>query len=75
VIIRTWQTAHKMKMQRGKLEATPAAHDTSGSSATSQIHDQSGDHAGISHIVGSVEPGKLADLVLWKPAFSASSLR
>src|SRR5467141_1503033 len=66
VIVRTWQTAHKMKLQRGgdwgndnarvkryiaKYTINPAiAH-------------------GISHVVGSIEPGKLADLVLWKPAF------
>jgi urease subunit alpha len=66
VIVRTWQTAHKMKVQRGgdsnndnarvkryiaKYTINPAiAH-------------------GISHVVGSIEPGKLADLVLWKPAF------
>jgi urease subunit alpha len=66
VIIRTWQTAHKMRVQRGcdskndnarvkryiaKYTINPAiAH-------------------GISHVVGSVEEGKLADLALWKPAF------
>jgi urease subunit alpha len=66
VIVRTWQTAHKMRVQRGgdsrndnarvkryiaKYTINPAiAH-------------------GISHVVGSVEAGKLADLVLWKPAF------
>jgi urease subunit alpha len=66
VILRTWQTAHKMKVQRGgdskndnarvkryiaKYTINPAiAH-------------------GMSHVVGSIEEGKLADLVLWKPAF------
>ena len=70
VIIRTWQTAHKMKQQRGKLGGDPAAHDNL--RAKRYIAKYTINPAiahGIAHVVGSVEPGKLADLVLWKPAF------
>src|SRR4030081_769786 len=70
VIIRTWQTAHKMKLQRGKLSGDPAAHDNF--RVKRYIAKYTINPAitqGISHIVGSVEPGKLADLVLWSPAF------
>jgi urease subunit alpha len=70
VIIRTWQTAHKMKAQRGKLAGDPAAHDNR--RAMRYIAKYTINPAiahGISHVVGSIEPGKLADLVLWKPAF------
>jgi urease subunit alpha len=70
VIIRTWQTAHKMKTQRGKLAGDPASHDNF--RVKRYIAKYTINPAitqGISHIVGSVEPGKLADLVLWKPAF------
>ena len=69
VILRTWQTAHKMKVQRGSLGPDPAGHDnfrikrylakyTINPAITHGIADE----------VGSIEPGKLADLVLWKPA-------
>ena len=70
VIIRTWQTAHKMKVQRGKLEGDPATHDNQ--RVRRYIAKYTINPAiahGIAHVVGSVEPGKLADLVLWKPAF------
>ena len=70
VIIRTWQTAHKMKQQRGKLGGDPAAHDNL--RVKRYIAKYSINPAiahGIADVVGSVEPGKLADLVLWKPAF------
>jgi urease subunit alpha len=70
VIIRTWQTAHKMKIQRGKLGGDTAAHDNF--RVKRYIAKYTINPAithGISHVVGSVEPGKLADLVLWKPAF------
>ena len=77
VIIRTWQTAHKMKVQRGQL--TPDG---------KKIQQQPNDNFrakryvakytinpaithGIAHEVGSLEVGKLADLVIWKPAFFA----
>ncbi|MGZ8241223.1 MAG: urease subunit alpha [Methylobacter sp.] len=70
VICRTWQTAHKMKVQRGSLKEDTSRNDnfrvkryiakyTINPAITHGISDQ----------VGSVEVGKLADLVLWKPAF------
>ncbi|MCG6862265.1 MAG: urease subunit alpha [Chromatiaceae bacterium] len=70
VITRTWQTAHKMKVQRGSLEGDPAAHDNL--RARRYVAKYSINPAianGIAHEVGSVEVGKLADLVLWRPAF------
>ena len=70
VIIRTWQTAHKMKVQRGSLGTDPATHDNC--RAKRYVAKYTINPAithGISHEVGSVEVGKLADLVLWKPAF------
>jgi urease subunit alpha len=70
VITRTWQTAHKMKVQRGSLGTDPATHDNF--RAKRYIAKYTINPAithGISHEVGSVEVGKLADLVLWKPAF------
>ena len=70
VITRTWQTAHKMKVQRGSLGADPAAHDNF--RAKRYIAKYTINPAithGVAHEVGSVEVGKLADLVLWKPAF------
>src|SRR5271167_4380222 len=70
VIIRTWQTAHKMREQRGALAGDPARHDNA--RIKRYIAKYTINPAithGISHRVGSVEAGKLADLVLWKPAF------
>src|SRR6187549_2324653 len=70
VITRTWQTAHKMKAQRGTLPEDNARHDNF--RVKRYIAKYTINPAitqGISHVVGSVEPGKLADLVLWKPAF------
>ncbi|MEJ2317596.1 MAG: urease subunit alpha [Gammaproteobacteria bacterium] len=70
VVTRTWQTAHKMKVQRGSLEGDPADHDNF--RARRYIAKYTINPAithGIAHEVGSVEVGKLADLVLWKPAF------
>ncbi|MES9853097.1 MAG: urease subunit alpha [Candidatus Thiodiazotropha sp. L084R] len=70
VITRTWQTAHKMKLQRGSLEGDPKQHDNL--RARRYIAKYTINPAlahGISHEVGSVAVGKLADLVLWKPAF------
>jgi len=70
VITRTWQTAHKMKVQRGSLPGDPAHHDNL--RAKRYIAKYTINPAiahGIAHEVGSVEVGKLADLVLWKPAF------
>ncbi len=94
VIIRTWQTAHKMKVQRGHLDVPFDYAQGTGTGngllpersrrerSRSQDHDNFRAKRyvakytinpaithGISHEVGSVEVGKLADLVLWKPAF------
>ncbi|WEN43669.1 Urease subunit alpha [Thauera sp. GDN1] len=86
VVIRTWQTAHKMKLQRGWLApkrgaaaAVPeAVAVVEGSTANDNFRvkryiakytiNPAITH-GISDVVGSIEPGKLADLVLWRPAF------
>ena len=70
VIIRTWQAAHKMKLQRGALPEDNARNDNF--RVKRYIAKYTMNPAitqGISHIVGSVEVGKLADLVVWKPAF------
>ncbi|ENO92010.1 urease subunit alpha [Thauera phenylacetica B4P] len=86
VVIRTWQTAHKMKLQRAWLaprrSAAAAVPD-----AVAVVEDSTANDNfrvkryiakytinpaithGIAHEVGSIEPGKLADLVLWRPAF------
>src|SRR5689334_17929938 len=70
VIIRTWQTAHKMKAQRGALPADSARNDNARIKRYIAKYTINPAIAhGISHVVGSVEPGKLADLVLWRPAF------
>ncbi|MCB9787707.1 MAG: urease subunit alpha [Deltaproteobacteria bacterium] len=71
VVIRTWQTAHKMRVQRGPL------HEDAGTGAdnlrvrryAAKIGINPAIAHGIAHEVGSVEVGKLADLVLWRPAF------
>ncbi|MAZ70251.1 urease subunit alpha [Porticoccus sp.] len=70
VITRTWQTAHKMKVQRGSLPQDAAGADNY--RVKRYIAKYSINPAiahGIAHEVGSIEVGKLADLVLWKPAF------
>ncbi len=70
VVIRTWQTAHKMKLQRGALKQDSARNDNF--RIKRYIAKYTINPAithGIAHVVGSVEVGKLADLVLWKPAF------
>ncbi len=82
VILRTWQTAHKMKLQRGWLSP-----DSPSRSMAAGVQGQARNDNyrikrylakytinpalthGIAHEVGSVEPGKWADLVIWKPAF------
>ncbi len=70
VIMRCWQTAHKMKLQRGALDGDPARHDNLRIRRYIAKYTINPAIAhGIAHEVGSVEPGKLADLVLWKPAF------
>ncbi|MEO0949060.1 MAG: urease subunit alpha, partial [Cyanobacteria bacterium J06641_5] len=70
VIIRTWQTAHKMKVQRGPLPEDSAQNDNF--RAKRYVAKYTINPAimhGISKHVGSIEAGKLADLCLWKPAF------
>ncbi len=68
VIIRTWQTAHKMKVQRGSLSEDPAENDNFRIKRyIAKYTINPAISHGISHEVGSVEVGKLADLVLWKP--------
>jgi urease subunit alpha len=70
VVIRTWQTAHKMKVQRGSLEGDSKTSDNA--RVKRYIAKYTINPAithGIAHLVGSLEEGKLADLVLWKPAF------
>jgi len=70
VITRTWQTAHKMKVQRGSLSEDPAEHDNHRVKRyVAKYTINPAITHGIAHAVGSIEVGKLADLVLWKPAF------
>ena len=70
VIIRTWQTAHKMKAQRGALPGDTDRHDNARVKRYIAKYTINPSIAhGISHEVGSVEVGKWADLVVWKPAF------
>ncbi len=71
VITRTWQTAHKMKVQFGLLKEDQGL-GADNFRARRYIAKYTINPAiahGIAHEVGSIEPGKLADLVLWKPAF------
>jgi urease subunit alpha len=70
VVTRTWQTAHKMKVQRGPLPHDSARHDNF--RARRYVAKYTINPAithGIAHEVGSIAVGKLADLVLWRPAF------
>jgi urease subunit alpha len=71
VIIRTWQTAHKMKMQRGPLpeDAGTGADNFRVKRYISKYTINPSITHGVSREIGSVEAGKLADLVLWSPAF------
>src|SRR5450830_1005831 len=70
VILRTWQTAHKMKGQRGKLPGDSERHDNFRAKRYVAKYTINPAIAhGISHEVGSIEVGKWADLVLWRPAF------
>ena len=70
VITRTWQTAHKMKAQRGALPEDSSRNDNY------RVRRYVAKYAinpaithGVAHEIGSIEVGKLADIVLWKPAF------
>ncbi|MDA0685054.1 MAG: urease subunit alpha [Bacteroidetes bacterium] len=69
VICRTWQTAHKMKVQRGQLAEDTHADNFRARRYIAKYTINPAVAHGISHEVGSIEAGKLADLVLWKPAF------
>ncbi|MGF1644105.1 MAG: urease subunit alpha [Thiotrichales bacterium] len=75
VICRTWQTAHKMKVQRGHLPGTATVEADARNDnfrARRYVAKYTINPAiahGISHEVGSIEVGKLADIVLWRPAF------
>ena len=74
VITRTWQTAHKMKTQRGALKGASGADGARNDNFRVKRYiakytiNPAITH-GISHVVGSIEKGKIADLVLWKPMF------
>ena len=70
VVTRTWQTAHKMKAQRGPLAGDSERNDNSRVKRyVAKYTINPAITHGIAAEVGSIEPGKLADLVLWKPAF------
>jgi urease subunit alpha len=70
VIIRTWQTADKMKKQRGRLKADKGDNDNMRVKRYIAKYTINPAIAhGVSKLIGSVEKGKLADLVLWTPAF------
>ncbi|TDF98870.1 urease subunit alpha [Paenibacillus piri] len=76
VIIRTWQTADKMKQQRGYLPSPDEESEASSNADNFRIKRYIAKYTvnpaithGISHLVGSVEVGKLADLVVWSPMF------
>lgn len=70
VITRTWQTAHKMKVQRGSLKGDPKENDNNRIKRyiAKYTINPALSH-GMAHEVGSLEIGKLADIVMWKPAF------
>ena len=73
VVTRSWQTAHKMKVQRGALPQDSSRNDNF--RARRYVAKYTINPAithGIAHEVGSIEVGKLADLVLWRPAFFAT---
>lgn len=69
VILRTWQTAHKMRVQRGSLQGDPS--DADNARVKRYLAKYTINPAishGIAQYVGSIEKGKLADLVLWRPS-------
>jgi len=69
-ITRTWQTAHKMKVQRGPLDGDSSRSDNARVKryVAKYTINPALTH-GIAHAVGSLEPGKIADIVLWRPGF------
>ena len=69
VIIRTWQTAHKMRVQRGLLQLEETHDNARAKRYVAKYTINPAITHGISHEVGSIEPNKLADLVLWRPEF------
>ncbi|MEV0346616.1 urease subunit alpha [Nonomuraea sp. NPDC050680] len=69
MIMRTWQTAHVMKARRGALEGDDGADNHRVRRYVAKYTINPAIAQGIDHEVGSVEPGKLADLVLWEPKF------
>jgi len=70
VVIRTWQTAHKMKVQRGALAEDKADNDNFRIKRfIAKYTINPAITHGVADVVGSIDVGKLADLVLWKPAF------
>jgi urease subunit alpha len=69
VIIRTWQTADKMKQQRGSLKGDSRADNNRAKRYIAKYTINPAIAHGVSRHIGSVEAGKLADLVLWSPAF------
>jgi urease subunit alpha len=69
VIIRTWQTAHKMRLQRGPLEGDGQNDNNRIKRYLAKYTINPAITHGLAHELGSIAAGKLADLVLWKPAF------
>ncbi|NLU69848.1 urease subunit alpha [Streptomyces sp. HNM0574] len=69
VVLRTWQTAHVMKQRRGSLPGDGRADNLRARRYVAKYTINPAVAQGLDHEVGSVEPGKLADLVLWEPKF------
>ncbi|MGN9781111.1 urease subunit alpha [Nonomuraea sp. ZG12] len=69
MIMRTWQTAHVMKARRGFLDGDDGADNHRARRYVAKYTINPAIAQGIDHEVGSIEPGKLADLVLWEPKF------
>ena len=69
VAIRTWQTAHKMKLQRGSLPGDTRADNNRVKRYIAKYTINPAIAQGMAHEIGDITPGKLADLVLWSPAF------